>query len=135
MGMIATISLISSFRCAIDGGHVDVIKLLVDCGAHLQMGSQELGEVLCFHARAGDVNKLRCFALAGASMEAKNATGNTPLHSATETGQAETAAFLLTHGVKVNAVNAYGQTAAAVAVVMRRTSIAEMLKRADNSLI
>ena len=51
----------SPLRCAADAGHADVVKLLVDCGAHLQTIGAELGELLCDLARRGKRGQLKCF--------------------------------------------------------------------------
>ena len=42
-----------------DAGHADVVKLLVDCGAHLQTIGAELGELLCDLARRGKLRQLK----------------------------------------------------------------------------
>ena len=95
-------------------------RLLVDCGAHLQMSNQDLGEILTYLARKGDTDKLRCYRVACANLNARNLTGNSALHAAAETGQLETVDFLLQSGAKTNLHNAYGQTPAAIASVLRR---------------
>ena len=55
----------SPLMCAINGEQKETIRSLRACGAHLQMGSFELGEKLCSFARLGDRKKLKCFKLAG----------------------------------------------------------------------
>ncbi len=47
-------------------------------------------------------------------------TGNTALHAAVETGQLDMVSFLLSSGARSNVHNAYGQTPAAIATVLRR---------------
>ncbi len=70
-------------RCRPQGGHLvrvsppvsctsivqspvnTLARILVECGAHLLMSSQELGESLGFLARKGLVDRIRCYILAG----------------------------------------------------------------------
>ena len=52
-------------RCAIDGGHEEVVRCLVSCGAHLSLPHEELGEILCAAARQGFNKRLNCYKLAG----------------------------------------------------------------------
>lgn len=121
----------SPLKCAIDGGHEEVIKLLVNCGAHLQAGLKEMGEVLCFLARQGDVAKLRCYELAGVNLNLTNLSMNTPLHMAVETGQIEVVQYLIgLKNIKLNAQNVYGQTPKGIAQTLRRFEILDILKKA-----
>ena len=115
-------------RSAINAEHEDVIQCLVDCGAHLQMSQQELGETLTQLARQGKLRRLKCFRLAGASLSAKNMSQNSALHAAVETGQVEVVEYLLREGVSVTETNWYGQTPMAIASVLRRTAILELMR-------
>ncbi len=121
----------SPLRCAIDAGHEDVIRVLVQCGAHLQLSQADLAEELCFRARKGDVQGLKCYRLAGANLNSTNLTRSTPLHMAVETGQIEVVELLLASGVNQTVQNVYGQTPTAIATVLRRVKILEMLKEAS----
>lgn len=118
----------SPLRCAIDAEHEDVIKCLVDCGAHLLISKGELGEILCSLARQGKKKRLHCFMLAGANLNTKNLTHQTALHSAVETGRINVVEYLIAQGVKTKEQNLYGQTPLAIATVLRRTEISDMLK-------
>ena len=71
------------------------LSVLRACGAHLQMGSIELGEKLCTFARMGSKTKLTCYQLAGANLNTCNLSGQTALHAAIETGQKKIAQFLI----------------------------------------
>ena len=46
-----------------------------------------MGETLCMAARKGETGKLRGYKMAGADLNTKNMSQNTPLHMAAETGQ------------------------------------------------
>lgn len=62
----------------------------------------------------------------------KNLSGNTPLHSAVETGQKEIVEYLIQNKVHVREVNIFGQTPIAIAKVLGKHEIFELLKHADH---
>ena len=69
--------------------------------------------------------------MAGADLNSKNLSMNTPLHSAVETGQVDVVKYLLKQkDVKLNEQNCYGQTPKAIATVLRQVEILEMLQHA-----
>jgi ankyrin repeat protein/HEAT repeat protein len=64
---------------------------------------------------------------AGASANAKDKDGRTPLHIATKKGQEEVARFLITKGANVNIKDKAGRTPLHVAVQYARKELAELL--------
>ena len=115
--------------CAIKGCHRDVVRSLIACGAHLPMGSLELGEELCYLARVGQKKKLSCFKLAGADMNSVNLSRQTALHAAVETGQLKVVQFLLEAKVDAGRKDIYGHTPTDVAQLLNRKDVADMLAK------
>lgn len=66
--------------------------------------------------RGAEPNVVELLVAAGAELDAKDASGNTPLHYAAEHGRVDVAAFLIARGADVNAVNRDGATPLAVAL-------------------
>ena len=113
--------------CAIEAEQKDTIRALRLCGAHLQMGSLELAEKLCFWARSGNRKKLRCFKLAGANLNSSNFSGQTPLHSAVETGQIKVVQYLIEERVDPNKKDIYDLKPIDIAQKLNKQDIIEML--------
>jgi ankyrin repeat protein len=58
--------------------------LLVQCGAHLSVGSQTIGEMLCGAAARGNLQRLNSLALAGADLNQPDISKRTALHLASQ---------------------------------------------------
>ncbi len=104
-----------------------MVKILVDCGAHLQLGSLELGEELCHLARLGKEKQISCYKLAGADLNVFNMSRRTALHSAVEAGQTKVVQFLLDQKVDTSRKDAYGLTALDIAKTLKRADMEDML--------
>lgn len=113
--------------CAIKSCHRDVVRSLVACGAHLQAGSLELGEELCYLARLGQKKKLSCYKLAGANLNSVNLSRQSALHAAVETGQVKVVQFLLEHGCDAVKKDVYGRTPLDIAKALGRVEIENLL--------
>ena len=109
--------------------HRDVIRSLVACGAHLQLGSLELGEELCYLARLGFKKKISCFKLAGANLNSINFSKQTALHASVETGQLKVVQYLLENNIEINKRDVYGKTALDIAKELERIEIANLIER------
>ncbi|RLU16364.1 hypothetical protein DMN91_012124 [Ooceraea biroi] len=96
---------------AIEHDHHEIIKVLLQCGAHLHGNAQLIGERMCAAATAGNMKRLRSFLLAGADLSQKDFGGRTPLHFAALHNHAEAIEFLLDHGADLDCVDMLGQTA------------------------
>ncbi len=120
--------------CAIDGEQNDTIRALRACGAHLQLGPLELAEKLCAYARLGNRKKLKCFKLAGANLNSANLSGQTPLHSAVETGQIKVVSYLyLEERVDPHKMDVYGHKPIDIARLLRRQEIVDLLSTCDTN--
>ena len=114
--------------CAINAGHRDVIRSLVACGAHLQMGALELTEELCYLSRLGFKKKLSCYKLAGANLNSIGFAKQTALHAAVETGQVQVVRYLLEQNVDTGRKDIYDRTALDIAQVLQRGQIVDLLE-------
>ena len=65
---------------------------------------------LCCAAGNGDLFAMRCFVWKGVDVNAKDKSGETPLHCAASTGRADMPELLIAEGADVNAVNNSGWT-------------------------
>jgi len=104
-----------------------IIKVLLQCGAHLHGNAQLIGERMCAAASAGNAKRLRSYLLAGADLSQKDASGRTPLHFTALHNRTEATRFLLDHGADLCCVDMLGQTAADLAEAARATDVAHLL--------
>ena len=118
----------TSLLSAIKGCHRDVIRSLVACGAHLQMGALELAEELCYLSRLGLKKKLSCYKLAGANLNSMGFSKQTALHAAVETGQVGVVRYLLEQNVDTGIKDIYDRTALDIAQVLKRGEIVTLLE-------
>ncbi|XP_046402183.1 L-asparaginase-like isoform X2 [Ischnura elegans] len=95
---------------AVQHDHHEIIKLLVNCGAHLMIPPKVLGEKLCKAAIRGDVTKLKSYKIAGANLNQCDQSGRTPLHVAMLHGHKECALYLLGEGCRMDAEDMMGLT-------------------------
>ena len=93
-------------------GFVQLVQLLVDCGADVN-ALNEYGQTPLHTAAGGekDCPELCSILLKhDAKIDAVDKDGNQPLHLACKRRHTSTSRFLLSHGAVVNASNEYGQT-------------------------
>jgi lysophospholipase len=104
-----------------------IIKVLLQCGAHLHGNAQLIGERMCAAASADNAKRLRSYQLAGADLSQKDASGRTPLHFAALHNRTDATLFLLNHGADLCCVDMLGQTAADLAQAVRAADVARFL--------
>ncbi|KAJ9597265.1 hypothetical protein L9F63_011869 [Diploptera punctata] len=113
---------------AIQFDNHQVIKLLVQCGAHLALKqSTIIGEKLCSAAARGNLKRLQSFEFAGANMNLADCSGNTALHLAALHGNEKIVEYLLSKKVNVMTANMMGYTAIDIAKKMNRDNILQLL--------
>ena len=83
------------------GGHLDVVRLLVDNGADVNIQGESWQAPLHFAAAEGHVEIVRFLLAHGADVSLFK-PHTTPLHAAASRGQVEVARILLYHGAGVN---------------------------------
>jgi ankyrin repeat protein len=70
---------------------------------------EKLDDALLQAVQSGNVERVRALIAKGASVNAKDSLGNTPLHYASQNWSVECMEILLSNGADVNARNAGGQ--------------------------
>jgi ankyrin repeat protein len=96
------------------GGHFGVGVFSLCCLISIEgapIGSTSMSLEYLAVLRGGEVAKLRETLAHGASVDARDAAGNTPLMHAVVYGDASCVRLLIDRGAKVNATNAAGATA------------------------
>ncbi|CAH1252073.1 ANKRD1 [Branchiostoma lanceolatum] len=112
----------STFLChACDVGKLDIVELLVEKGAslNLQEGNLSKEYPLWYATRSGNLVLARFLVGKGANVRQTNANGTTPLHKAMEVGDRDASLELtelfLGHGAEADAKNRWGNTPAHLA--------------------
>jgi ankyrin repeat protein len=96
---------------AIEGGHADVVSLLIEHGADVRTPSKGGFTPLMFAARSGDLDSARLLLDAGANVDAGTRDAGPPLAVAAASGHETLAIFLLERGANPNAADKNGITA------------------------
>ncbi|XVE98570.1 hypothetical protein REPUB_Repub03eG0117300 [Reevesia pubescens] len=98
---------------AIIGKHEFVIKLLVDNGATLSYG--DVGQFACSAVEQNNLDLLKDIVKHGGDVRQPKSNGTTAIHPATCEGNVEMVRFLLEQGADIDAKDAHGWTARAMA--------------------
>lgn len=114
-----------------DDCYLDVARLLLDAGGHLDAAGEEGVTPLGFAAQKGHVNMLELFIDAGGDIHSLEANGFTLLHDAADGGSISTARILLDAGLDVNATTTAGFTVLYVAAQNGHAEMVQFL--IDNS--
>ena len=93
------------------GGHVDVARMLVDCGADVSAQTDRGWTALHWASRCGHVDLARMLVERGADVSAQNKVGETALHLALENGHGDVARLLVERGADVSVQTEDGETA------------------------
>lgn len=115
---------------AVRAGHLDVVRTLTLCGAHLELAPADLAVMLVDGAGRGKVLLVQCLLAAGARPDtAVQHNGNTALHAAVEGDQLEMAKVLLSAGADPDLVNAYNLTPLQVAEKLGRERLIQLYRQ------
>ncbi|KAK0182102.1 hypothetical protein PV327_000271 [Microctonus hyperodae] len=117
---------------AVENNFHEIIKLLLQCGAHLHESSLVLGEKLCSAAACGNLKRLQSLHIAGANLSLSDSSGRTALHHAALHDRTATAQFLLEHGADLKHVDLLGHTPYALAQISGAKNIMKILDIASN---
>ncbi|XP_025073907.1 L-asparaginase isoform X2 [Pogonomyrmex barbatus] len=112
---------------AIEYDRHEIIRVLLQCGAHLHGEAMMIGEKMCAAATIGNTKRLQSYLLAGADLSQKNISGRTPLHFAALHDHVETTKFLMDHGADPRCVDMLGKTAADLAEAARAAGATRLL--------
>ena len=103
--------LINPLHLAVDGGHTEIVELLIAKGADVKVADMSLMTPLHFAVVFGHKEIVELLIANGADMNAKDANvGWTPLHYAAFNGHKEIAELLIAKGADVNAKDEHGET-------------------------
>ncbi|XP_011861539.1 PREDICTED: L-asparaginase isoform X2 [Vollenhovia emeryi] len=112
---------------AIEYDRHEIIRMLLQCGAHLHGDAVLISERMCSAATAGNTKRLQSYLLAGADLSLKDFSGRTPLHFAALHDRVKTIEFLRDHGEDPRCVDMLGQSAADLAEAARAAGAVRLL--------
>jgi hypothetical protein len=117
-------------------GSSDIVTLLLDKGADINLRDSGEDDALMYAASSGRINVISILVERGADINTQGDGGQTPLMRASEDGELETVRYLLDQGAKLNAKNSNGTTALMFAAGFKQQEIARLLlaKGADPKL-
>jgi ankyrin repeat protein len=117
-----------------EAGHFDVGALLVNAGAHVNLGDAS-GMTPLHHAAAGGHASIVVLLLSnGAAVMAENTDKETPLHLAVQHGELESCAALCEAGAACDVLDTLGRSPMDLAVAAGNPTLIQMLKDATASL-
>uniref|UniRef100_A0A1I8IUT6 asparaginase n=1 Tax=Macrostomum lignano TaxID=282301 RepID=A0A1I8IUT6_9PLAT len=97
-------------QIAMQRGHTDVIRKLIDTGAHLStVNPQTIGSQLCSYAAVGDVKGIEGYLAAGVSADVADYDGRRPLHLAVRYRRLDAARLLLQAGADPRRADNFGR--------------------------
>ncbi|EEZ97168.2 Tankyrase-like Protein [Tribolium castaneum] len=109
------------------GGHIEIVKRLIDLGANLNKRSKESRTALHVACERGHCDVAELLLNHEADMEAKDTNGNTPLHVASQNQQTELVHVLLETGADPDSENLKGSTPLHIASSLGSKGILEIL--------
>ena len=92
------------------GGHVEVLKLLLDCGVDVNKANNDGQTPLFAAAERGHVAAIKLLLGRGADMNKANTSGRTPVYVASARRKAEAVHVLLKAGADARVANSNGDT-------------------------
>ncbi|KZC06227.1 L-asparaginase, partial [Dufourea novaeangliae] len=95
---------------AVEYDQHDIIKVLLQCGAHLHGRAYLIGEKMCAAVALGNLRRLESYHLANADLSQKDFSGRTPLHFAALHNKTQVLKFLLEQGVETDCKDKAGLT-------------------------
>ncbi|XP_015591117.1 L-asparaginase [Cephus cinctus] len=112
---------------AIDNDRHDIIKLLLQCGAHLHGSARLIGDEMCIAAAAGNLTRICSFHIAGADLSQENVSRRTALHFAALHNHIPIIEFLLNNGADPNLTDMLGHTPSDLAELVGATNALKLL--------
>ncbi|KAG6800991.1 L-asparaginase isoform X1 [Apis mellifera caucasica] len=112
---------------AIEFDHHEIIKILMQCGAHLHGNACIIGEKMCIAATTGNVKRLKSYQLANAILSQKDFSGRTPLHFAALHNRTQVIKFLMEYNVDMICFDKMNQSPYDLAIAAGSTEAAILL--------
>jgi ankyrin repeat protein len=113
---------------ASEGGHVDVMDLLIKAGAAVRLQDRQGDSPLMGAIRIGSIEGVKLLLKHGADVGQRDNAGRTPLVWAARTGRADVVRALLDAGASIDVTDKSGQSAMTVAVAKGHDNIVAMLR-------
>lgn len=114
----------------VDKGETEMVKLLVDAGANLEVRDRYGSTPLNLAAKKGATDIAKILLEAGAIVDSRDDKKRTPLHWAAFQGQEETVALLISKGADVEALAGDGKTPMKAAKRKRQKGVIRLLRQA-----
>ncbi|KAJ1466196.1 ankyrin repeat-containing domain protein [Baffinella frigidus] len=120
----------SALSYTASGDDIEIVKMLLDHGAKVEMVSDIGGTPLMSACAAGNVDIAALLLDRGASVSSLTGDGSTPLHTAVSSGDRNVVELLLSRGADTNATDDQNLDPLGVAESVGMTIITDMIRRA-----
>ncbi|XP_035826944.1 L-asparaginase [Aplysia californica] len=100
---------------AIEGGHPDIIRLLIKTGSSIPLPEGQVAVRMCSAVAKGDIKAVEMWLLGGAKPNWYDYDQRTPLHVAISLDKKEVASLLIKGGASVDVEDVFGNTPAIIA--------------------
>ncbi|KAF8166996.1 ankyrin repeat-containing domain protein [Mycena galopus ATCC 62051] len=117
----------NAIHAASCGGEIDIVRLLLECGADVNARGGYYGNALQAAASRGQIEIVRLLLEHGADANMEGGTYSNALYGACSEGRTEIVSLLLQHGVDVHAVTKSGGNALQAASFIGHTEIVQIL--------
>ncbi|KAK0059834.1 L-asparaginase [Biomphalaria pfeifferi] len=116
---------------AVEGAHLEIIRLLVQTGATMPLASTVVAVRMCSAASDNDVKLIEAWITAGASPDWHDYDDRTPLHVAITLHKMDVAIFLIKCGARTDVPDAFGQTQRDVAEKLGYEDILSIIDKTE----
>ncbi|KAH9496178.1 hypothetical protein Btru_012210 [Bulinus truncatus] len=116
---------------AVEGCHLEIIRLLVQTGATMPLTSTAVAVRMCSAASDNDVKLVQAWVTAGANPDWHDYDDRTPLHVAVTLNKIDVAIFLLKCGARTDVPDAFSQTQRDIAVRLGLEDILAIIDKTE----
>ena len=124
----------SATQAAAAGGHLEVVKMLLESGADVNLQGGSYGTPLQAAAAGGQVSVVQLLLQVGADVNIQGGLYGNPLQAAAVIGQDHVVQLLLEHGAVVNSQGGHYGNALQAAIAKGKGSVAMLLIKAGASI-
>ncbi|BFY96992.1 hypothetical protein BsWGS_00032 [Bradybaena similaris] len=100
----------TAVHMAASGGHVEVLKFLINKGVDISIKDKQGDSAVYWAARQGHTEIIKCLVEAGVSINTQNKSGETALHVAARYGHTSTVQYLCSIDANINLFDNLGET-------------------------
>ena len=119
----------------LNGGHVDVEKILIDEGVDVGVQDKDGWTALHYAALEGCIDIAKILIEKGADVGVQDKNGTTALHGAARREHADVAKILIENGADVNVKDNNGRTAQDIAIQNGNNEIMMLIKTAKKTIM